>query len=83
MENTKSKQPLSLGFSFTYPDLEVAISQNKLVISNMIRVSERKIPVSLHTDEPAPKIEWRLLAYSGTVSFGVVKDFSLWRMEAA
>ena len=83
MENTKSKQPLSLGFSFTYPDLEAAISQNKLVISNMIRESERKIPVSLHTDEPTSEIKWRLLAYSGMVSFGAVKDLSLWRMEAA
>ena len=49
----------------------------------MIRESERKIPVSLHTDEPTPEIEWRLLAYSGMVSFGAVKDLSLWRMEVA
>ena len=33
------------GFSFTYLDPKLATLQNKLVMSNMIRESEREIPV--------------------------------------
>ena len=36
----------------------------------------------MHTNEPTLVIEWRQLAYSGMVNFGVVKHSSLWRMEA-